>query len=272
MPFTFFAHQAAVLPIKMARPRAVSGTALVVGSMAPDFEYFLRGYPSGEFGHTLAGQFLFCLPLSLAVYWLVTRVIALPLAAQLPDLGDFHLRDYAALAVQPRAPAYWFVVALSALAGSFSHVAWDSFTHWHGAVVRAFPVMQVALFYLGGVPVTTHKLLQYGSTLFGGLATVLMLRKIGRERLLRRWADARAADSAAGTPAAPRRTPAFWLALAPFPAAGVAASVRIMAVGFLWSELAAWVSTFLRACTFTFVGLCVVCALSARRPARGDAR
>lgn len=272
MPFTFFAHQAAVLPLKLARPARVSGTALVVGSMAPDFEYFLRGYPMGQIGHTLLGQLVFCLPLSLVVYWLITRVIAAPLAAQLPDLGDFHLRDYAALAVQPRGRGYWGIVALSALAGSVSHVVWDSFTHAHGPVAQAFPVMRVALLYLHGTPVTTHKLLQHGSTVFGGAATILMLRHVGRERLLPAWAAVRAArerSRQAEVPAPARPRLGFWLALAPFPLAAVASALLFMRVGWLWTEVGAWISTFLRACTFTFVGLCVVCALSVRRPARG---
>jgi hypothetical protein len=275
VPFTFFAHQAAVLPAKLARPHRVSGTALVFGSMAPDFEYFLRGYPMGNFGHTLAGQVLFCLPLTLLAYWLVTRVIARPLAAHLPDVGDFHLRDYAALAAQPRARAYWLVVAASALAGSATHVVWDSFTHEHSPVVQATGVLRVALFYLGGVPITGHRLLQHGSTLVGGVATLVMLHHVGRERLLARWAAERgAARPVAPPPDAPPlgRTVGFWMALALFPAAGAVASVLFMREGWLWTQIGAWVSTFLRMCTFTFAGLCVVCAIDARRHRRSAAR
>ena len=268
MPFTFFAHQAAVLPAKLARPHRVSGTALVFGSMAPDFEYFLRGYPMGSFGHTLPGQFLFCLPLTLLAYWLVTRVIAGPLAAHLPDVGHFHLRDYAALAAQPRRRAYWLVVAASALAGSATHVVWDSFTHEHSPVVQATGVLRVALFYLGEIPITGHRLLQHGSTVVGGLATLVMLHHLGRERLLPRWAAERGAARGAARPVAVppeapplRRTLRFWLALSLFPAAGAVTSVLVMREGWLWIQVGAWISTFLRMCTFTFVGLCVVCAI-----------
>ena len=267
MPFTLLSHQAAVLPIKLARPHRVSGTALVVGSMAPDFEYFLRGYPQGSFGHTLVGQFVFCLPLTLAVYWLVTRVIAAPLAAHLPDLGDYRLRDYALLESQPRAPRYWWVVAASALLGSFSHILWDSFTHEHGAFVQAIPALRAVLFELHGVPVTARRLLQHGSTLVGAVVTLALMREIGRERLLRRWAAERGA-----TPAVERAPGGlrFWLSLMPFAAAGVVTSVLVMREGWLWTSVGAWISTFLRTSTFTFVGLCVVCALTARRgrPAR----
>ena len=52
MPFTFFAHQAPVLPVAWAWPNATDGVALVIGSMAPDLAYVLNGSVSRS-GHTL---------------------------------------------------------------------------------------------------------------------------------------------------------------------------------------------------------------------------
>src|SRR5690349_25113242 len=101
MPLTFLSHQAVVLPLKIAAPRAVSGTALVLGSMAPDVEYFLRGYPTATVSHTWLGQLTFCLPVTLLLFWIVTRVIAEPAAAHAPELGDLRLQDYALIARQP---------------------------------------------------------------------------------------------------------------------------------------------------------------------------
>src|SRR4051812_19906912 len=43
VPLTILAHQAAVLPLKLARPRWFDGTALVIGSMAPDLVFVLHG-------------------------------------------------------------------------------------------------------------------------------------------------------------------------------------------------------------------------------------
>ena len=40
MPLTFLSHQAVVLPLKLRAPRSVSGTAPVLGSVAPDVEYY----------------------------------------------------------------------------------------------------------------------------------------------------------------------------------------------------------------------------------------
>ncbi len=177
MPFTFLAHQAAVLPLKWSRPRWFSGTALVIGSMAPDFEYFLRGEAWSSLGHTLAGQLVFCLPLTLACVWLVHHVIARPLAERLPDLGLLHLRDYAALETARLDASFWARAALSAVLGSLSHVAWDGFTHGDGWAVLRIPALAEDV---GGVPL--YKLLQQGSTLVGTALTLGLLALIGRSR------------------------------------------------------------------------------------------
>src|SRR5437879_5082045 len=105
MPFTFLAHQAAVLPLKIARPAWFCGWALVFGSMAPDFEYFARGEPWSTIGHTLAGQFTLCLPATLLLVLFFRRAVT------------------------------WRSVP-SALLGSGSHVLWDGFTHEHGFVAE----------------------------------------------------------------------------------------------------------------------------------------
>ncbi|MDP4013047.1 MAG: DUF4184 family protein [Candidatus Nanopelagicales bacterium] len=43
MPLTFGSHQAVVLPLKMLKPRWFDGTALVIGSMAPDLFFLTHG-------------------------------------------------------------------------------------------------------------------------------------------------------------------------------------------------------------------------------------
>ncbi|KFN01337.1 hypothetical protein DJ93_1011 [Bacillus clarus] len=65
MPFTF-AHPAAVIPFCKKQSPYISVTALVLGSMAPDFEYFLHFRPYGSIGYTRLGFFYFNLPLVFA--------------------------------------------------------------------------------------------------------------------------------------------------------------------------------------------------------------
>ena len=260
MPFTFLPHQAAVVPLKMWRPRWFSGTALAIGSMAPDLEYFLRGYPYGEVGHTWLGQLTFCLPLTLVLVWLVTHVIARPLAANLPELDGFHLRDYSLVAAHPDTAARWLLVAASALVGSLSHVLWDGFTHEWGWAARRWP----ALFWrpLGvvhGYPLSVYNALQHASTILGGAATLALLYRIGARRSLPRWAGA-APESVPAAP--PARRLRFWALLAALVAAGAVAAVALAGVPRDLTRFREWIPAIFRAVTFGFVALCVACALS----------
>jgi Domain of unknown function (DUF4184) len=132
VPFTFVSHQAAVLPLALQRRLRVDGVALAVGASAPDLTFTLAGTPWYVNAHQPLAQFWCCLPVTLVLTWLIRRVIAAPVAAHLPTAG---LRDYASLAVR-RHP--WWVSVCGALAGTWSHVAWDNATHrWGWFVARA---------------------------------------------------------------------------------------------------------------------------------------
>ncbi|WP_053178170.1 DUF4184 family protein [Peribacillus loiseleuriae] len=61
MPLTF-AHPAAILPF-LRKSKYINFSAMVLGSMAPDFEYFLSGQPIGEISHTFIGFVAFNLPI-----------------------------------------------------------------------------------------------------------------------------------------------------------------------------------------------------------------
>ena len=59
-------------------------SALVVGSLAPDFRYFLNLAPRGHIGHSFKGIFIFCLPVGLAVLWIFQQVMKRPLISLAP--------------------------------------------------------------------------------------------------------------------------------------------------------------------------------------------
>src|SRR4051812_4270493 len=128
MPFPFFAHQAAVLPFKLRWPR-LSGTGLVLGSIAPDFGYFLIGASVTRDWHRPHGVLLYCLPVAMVAYLLLTRVLAAPVARHLPRLGALRLREIALLEAQPRTPSHLAMVAACIVFGGGTHLAWDLFTH-----------------------------------------------------------------------------------------------------------------------------------------------
>jgi hypothetical protein len=96
MPFTL-AHPAAV--VHLARGR-LPFSGLVIGSMAPDFEYVLRGRAVGEIGHTLPGLFVFCIPVGLASYACFQYLVKPAAIALLPGC----VRSRMAIGSRPRSP------------------------------------------------------------------------------------------------------------------------------------------------------------------------
>jgi hypothetical protein len=184
VPFTFLSHQVPVVPLKLARPGWFDGTALAVGSTAPDLAYALNGTRAAVDGHTLAAQLWLCLPVTLAIVWLVRRVVAAPLAAHMPDAEPWRLRDYRLLAAG-RHPLG--ITVASALTGSLSHVAIDAWTHRDGWVVARAGLLRTEVLTVGGTPVAVFKLLQYAGHVGGVALGVWLLWLLGRRRLLRRW-------------------------------------------------------------------------------------
>ena len=67
MPFTL-SHAAAVLPISRLGRYRLPLSALMIGSMAPDFGYFFSQEASRELTHSFASLPLFALPMGLAVW------------------------------------------------------------------------------------------------------------------------------------------------------------------------------------------------------------
>lgn len=168
MPFTL-SHAAAVLPAIRRTGRArgpLVGSALVLGSFAPDSFFFadavvggVMGY--GEFTHSLTGVVTADAALTalLAACWLLLRE---PLVALLPRSwrGRVHalVRGEPWHGLRPCALALRFY--LSAVAGSLTHVVWDSFTHGDRWGTNALPWLGRPLAL--GLPAYTF--FQYGTS------------------------------------------------------------------------------------------------------------
>jgi hypothetical protein len=164
MPFTL-SHPAAVVPF--ARSRLVL-SALVIGSMTPDFPYFFCLSTRYHFGHTLPGLFLFCLPAGLVALWLFHRILKRPLLSLLPVTHQQGLIPFAnefRFAPWPRV----LLIVLSLLIGAFTHIAWDSLTHRNGWMVQQIPVLSKPLLETTQGTLKVYKVLQHGSTLFGAV-------------------------------------------------------------------------------------------------------
>lgn len=161
MPFTP-AHAVAALPFRLTR---LDTTALVIGCLSPDFEYFLRLSARGFFGHTLAGVLLLDLPLSLLVLWLYERYVKHAIGTLLPRLFPFHRAGSQGESREPRVA--WTMAVASILLGAASHIVWDAFTHPTFWPYRHLPLLRapVSLPVLGTAEL--YKYLQYGSGVAG---------------------------------------------------------------------------------------------------------
>ncbi|MEK5038496.1 DUF4184 family protein [Sporosarcina sp. FSL K6-3457] len=161
MPLTF-AHPAAILPFSR-KSRYIHFSALVLGSMAPDFEYFLKGRPMGEIGHTFAGFVWFNLPLVILIYFIYRIFVHETLFSHLPIcLQDSHPKS-----IDSNGIVKIVVFCYSALFGMVTHIVWDSFTHINGYMVLEFPEFFTFSANIYGFSIPLYKFLQHGSTLLG---------------------------------------------------------------------------------------------------------
>ncbi len=171
MPFTL-SHAAVVLPFarRLNRWRALS--AVVIGSMAPDFVLLVPWNAPRVESHSIHGLFTFCLPVGVLCYWLFEYIIK-PAAWQiLPDAA--HERSRPLAVPDPIASArQWLIAGLGVFAGAVTHLAWDGFTHEGARGVRMFPVLDDSVDF-GGHSLYAYHLAQHLSSVLG-LAVVLYL-------------------------------------------------------------------------------------------------
>jgi hypothetical protein len=161
MPLTF-AHPAVILPFSR-KSKYINFSAMVLGSMAPDFEYFLRGQPMGEMGHTFTGFVFLNLPLVALIYFIYHSFVHQTLFNHLP----FFIKDTYTNRLDSSNALKLIVFSYSALFGMFTHVAWDSFTHLNGYMVLEFPAIFTNTYTIYGFNIPLYKFLQHGSTVVG---------------------------------------------------------------------------------------------------------
>jgi hypothetical protein len=160
MPFTL-AHPAAVLPLRRYCPRYLSFSALVVGSVTPDAGYCFTRFGWDQFSHSVAGSFVFCLPvgiLMLAALYLFRG----PLVERLPERRREVFRP---LCGRPRASP--LVLLVSLLLGSWTHLAWDSFTHKKAWLVLHVPWLRTPIATQGYRTLEVCQVIGLACSIFG---------------------------------------------------------------------------------------------------------
>src|SRR5882724_13372077 len=174
MPFTF-AHPAAILPLR--RSRFLQTVPLIIGSLVPDAPYFFPArigrtwFPDT---HTFYGSVFTCVPLGMALL-VLTLLLREPLTVLLGARARWIcLRSIERFNARP---LHWPIALLSILIGSWTHIAWDSFTHQTGWTATRVAALSAPISLFGWDTATSH-LLQYVSSVFGLVILAIWFRSL----------------------------------------------------------------------------------------------
>ena len=144
-------------------------TALVIGSMAPDFEYFIRMRVNSIYSHSYLGLLWFDLPLTIVLAFIFHLVVRNTLIFNLPNFLRSRFSVFTNFDWNAYFKSHYVLVIISALVGAFSHIAWDSFTHEDGFAVERITYLS-SFVKIGGKDLAVFKILQHGSSVIGAIA------------------------------------------------------------------------------------------------------
>jgi len=166
MPCTF-SHPLAVIPLYCVFRRHLNLTALVIGSMSPDFAYYVSLFSIATFAHTTAGTLIVCLPTGLMALAIFLKVRQ-PICFLLPQP---HRSALWPLTRDPSfvTPRSFLAASVSVLVGAWTHTVWDSFTHAAAWPVQRLPLLREPIFWVGNVELHGYYVLQQISSLVGAV-------------------------------------------------------------------------------------------------------
>jgi hypothetical protein len=172
MPFTP-AHTVIVLPFLRVKPTVLSATGLVIGSVAPDFEYFFKMSVNSTYSHTLLGVLYFNVPVSIALAFLFHGVIKKNFITNLPAFLQKRFQSLLRFDFVSYFRTHFFVFIFSAALGSLSHIFWDAFTHNDGFFAQRISLYRQVVIPFDGVNYPLFYGLQHIST-YTGLAILVV--------------------------------------------------------------------------------------------------
>lgn len=161
-----FAHPAASVPF--ARYGLLL-SALVIGSLSPDFFYLFHLSTSSQFGHTLPGLFLFCIPAGLIILWIFHTIVKYPLFSVLPTSHQERLFPSLHRFQFFSSGKRLLLIMVSLLVGAWTHILWDSCTHVYGWTVQHVSGLRFPLLVTSQGTLRVYKVLQHGGTVCGTL-------------------------------------------------------------------------------------------------------
>jgi Domain of unknown function (DUF4184) len=166
MPFTS-AHVVAVLPFKKYSTHIFSFTALIIGSIVPDFEYFVRMTLYGHYGHTLLGIIIFDIPLGLLIYIIYNSTVRQAVISYLPNYLFSRVESPIIFDWKFYFRHNFLKILFSLFIGILTHFFWDGFTHdeeYYFARFFTFLLLKITIF---NITLPLHFILQLLSTFIG---------------------------------------------------------------------------------------------------------
>jgi hypothetical protein len=176
MGFTF-SHPALILPLRYLPKKIYSLNGLIVGSMIPDFEYFIRLDNVSTYSHTFTGLFLFDLPAAIFVLILYHQLIRPTLVKNLPRFLKSRLARFTTFDWMNYLKNNWAVVICSILFGALTHLFWDGFTSANGYFVLDNPIMETRIM-LFDIEFYTYKIIKHLSSLIGVIVLFFFFFKL----------------------------------------------------------------------------------------------
>jgi hypothetical protein len=181
MPFTL-AHPAIVLPLGLLPKKWISMTALIVGSIMPDVESFLRTYSEKELTHSWTGFFYFGLPFGILLTFIFHNIVRNPFVTNLPGFLQQRFFAFTKFNWNQHFFKNWYIIIISLVIGGASHFLWDSFSEWNGWFIRLFPVLDDNIEMPDGSLWEIPYLIQYINTVIGILIIIIVIAKLPRTK------------------------------------------------------------------------------------------
>ena len=172
MPFTV-SHVVAVIPLYRYLGKFGALSALIIGSMVPDFAYMTPYLVHQRMdSHSLVGIYLFCIPMGLTIYFLYHFFMAPVIVSLLPRAIGQHLSTDLFLGKIPNIPSY--ILVFSIIVGALTHSFWDFFTHFNG-IPEYIDWFNIPIIRIDGYSLMPYRVLQHFSTVFGLCLLVFLI-------------------------------------------------------------------------------------------------
>jgi hypothetical protein len=209
MPSSVLSHQGIVLPLKIRYPDKFDGTALCVGTFAPDLlgvvPVFFGGFTDRAF-HSM-GELVYTVPISLLLVLFFDKAL-LPLVAFFAKekrlgaisqiLSFFGVDEYYVLRRKRISLAWLAKATYSVLIGILSHFLLDLPTHgwisylrplFEGEMPQWFvhEYFKLTIPFYNVVEVTNYNILWFVFSVGFGILTLYCMRFMKKHHLLLRW-------------------------------------------------------------------------------------